>query len=372
MRGMKMGPEKRTGTQSRRGTHVANSGSAELQWGSGGITQIGDGASNAGDLYVDGANALAEVGNAGSDNVVSGLTTIANNGTLDLRDGTVVSLANLATDAGLLNFENNETVTIGSSLNLAPSGRIKVDTYDNASGGSQITITGNLTNGTYNSFGDGGISVGNSNLKTASRLSVTGTLNNIGLVVLIGTSNAAATLAVGGGVSTSGECRSDDPDRHRQLCQPRYHHDLRQRCAADGERLDLAFEHHRLGYGQVRESTRYSRSDRLEQHLCPVHGGLGIGREHLDEAGSRRAVAGPLAGLAGYHHHELPGAAGCRLDGILYSAWMSVSATGTETAQVVLRRSMSAPAAAVGRPVRLLGQRPSRRALVPQRGRSAK
>jgi hypothetical protein len=103
---------------------VGDAGGAVLQYGSGGITQIGDGASNGSDLYIDGTNAFVEVGATNSNNALSGLATIASNGLVDLRDGTSV------------------TTTSGLTVN-GGSARLKVDAYG-GQGGSTVTIGGNL------------------------------------------------------------------------------------------------------------------------------------------------------------------------------------------------------------------------------------
>jgi hypothetical protein len=153
---------------------VGDTGGAFLQWGSGGITQIGDGASNGGYLFIDGANAFAEIGATNSNSALTGLTTIASNGLLELRDGTSVT-----TTTGL-------TVSGGSA-------RLKVDAYGGR-GGSTVTIGGNLVNSSTGSFGDGGVSVGNGNMSVADLLTVNGTFTDTGgSVALIGGSQAGAT-----------------------------------------------------------------------------------------------------------------------------------------------------------------------------------
>jgi hypothetical protein len=170
---------------------VGDTGGAFLQWGSGGVTQIGDGASNGADLYIDGANAFAEIGATGNDSAIAGLTTIASNGTLDLRDGTPASIPDLATDAGLLNLEGGETIS--TTVALTVTGRLKIDAYGGR-GGSSVTIGGNLVNSSFGSFGDGGVSVGDGGTSMADLLTVEGTLTNTGgLVNLTGGNQAGAT-----------------------------------------------------------------------------------------------------------------------------------------------------------------------------------
>src|SRR3984957_14254407 len=154
--------------------NVNLSGDARLEYGSGGITQIGDGTSNGGDLFIDGANAFAEIGATNSNSALTGLTTIAGNGVLDLRDGTSV------------------TATSGLAVN-GGSARLKVDAYGGR-GGSTVTIGGNLVSSSFGSFGDGGVSVGNGNMSVADLLTVNGTLTNTGATVsLSGGSQAGAT-----------------------------------------------------------------------------------------------------------------------------------------------------------------------------------
>ncbi len=78
----------------------ANAGTAAVQWGSGGITQVGDGASNGADLLLDGAKAFAAVGATNSNSALTNLGTIASNGLVDLRDGVTVTTAGSLTVAG--------------------------------------------------------------------------------------------------------------------------------------------------------------------------------------------------------------------------------------------------------------------------------
>ncbi len=159
---------------------IANTGTAVLQWGSGGITQIGDGASHGGDLFIDGAHALAEVGATSSNSALANLATIASNGILELRDGASVTTANGLTIAG-------------------GTARLKVDGYG-GSGGSAVTIGGNLANGSFGSFSDGGVTVGNSNMTVGDTLTVNGTIDNAGGIfdVIGGQAGAKAQVIVTG------------------------------------------------------------------------------------------------------------------------------------------------------------------------------
>src|SRR5208282_2187809 len=63
------------------------SASAAVEWGSGAITSIGDGVSNAGYLSLVGSTAYAEVGATNSDSALKTLATIASNGQLYLDNG---------------------------------------------------------------------------------------------------------------------------------------------------------------------------------------------------------------------------------------------------------------------------------------------
>ena len=159
---------------------VGDAGGASLQWGSGGITQIGDGAGNSGYLYIDGSNAFAEIGATNSNSALDTLSTIAGNGVLDLRDGvTVTTSGSLTVDGG--------------------DGRLKVDAYG-GSGGSDVTIGGDLTNSSFGNFSDGGVSVGNGNMSTGSTLTVDGAFNDTGglLEITGGRTGAAAGMTVAG------------------------------------------------------------------------------------------------------------------------------------------------------------------------------
>ena len=155
----------------------ANTGtSAIVQWGSGGITQIGDGASNSGYVQVDGVAAYLEVGATNSNSALKGLTTIASNGELQLEYG------------GL--------VTTTGALTVNAGGTLYVD--EQSSGGSSLTLGGSLTNG-------GNMYVGNYYMGSPSNVKVTGTLTNTDfLEVSAGnTAGANALLNVTGAVAST-------------------------------------------------------------------------------------------------------------------------------------------------------------------------
>ena len=152
-----------------------STGSAAVEFGSGGITSIGNGSSNSGYVLLDGANAYLEVGSANNNNALNGLKTIASNGELDLQDGAAVT-----TTGGLAN--NN---------------LLRVD--DGGNGGSSVNIGGSLTNSGYLQMGNGGMT-------SASTVKVTGTLNNAGGTVSVeggSTSAADALLSVSGAASST-------------------------------------------------------------------------------------------------------------------------------------------------------------------------
>ena len=165
---------------------AGNAGGASLQYGSGAIAQIGDGASNGADLAIDGSNAFAEIGATNSNNALNALGTINGNGLLDLRDDVKVS-------------------TTGNLTVLGGDGRLKVDAYG-GHGGSKVTIGGNLTNGSFGNFSDGGVSVGNGNMTVGDTLAVHGTVDNTGGILdVTGGLTAAATarLIVTGAVQST-------------------------------------------------------------------------------------------------------------------------------------------------------------------------
>ncbi len=158
---------------------VGNAGGASVTWGSGGITQIGDGGANSGNLYIDGANAYAEVGATNSNSALTGLTSIASNGQLDLRDGAVVSTSGPLTVVGGGN-----------------AGGLKVD-YNGGAGGSQVTVGGNLINQSNGFNGNGGVDVGSGQMSNADSLAVHGSLTNTGAVLNVtGGAVAGATARV--------------------------------------------------------------------------------------------------------------------------------------------------------------------------------
>ncbi len=129
----------------------SNVGSAAVEWGSGGITQIGDGVSNAGYVLEQGAEAYLETGATNSNSALKGLATIASNGELQMQDGAA------ATTTG--------------ALTVASGGQLRVD--DGGTGGSSLILGGSLTNSGY-------AQVGNYYMTSPSTLKVTGTFTGTG------------------------------------------------------------------------------------------------------------------------------------------------------------------------------------------------
>jgi hypothetical protein len=145
----------------------SNAGSAAMEWGSGGITQIGDGVSNAGYVLADGASAYLEVGATNSNSALKGLTTIASNGELQLEYGA--------------------SVTTTGALTVARGGDLYVDA--NGGGGSSLNLGGSLTN-------SGTMQVGNYYMTSPSTVNVTGTYTGTGATTLVDAGNTAGANAL--------------------------------------------------------------------------------------------------------------------------------------------------------------------------------
>ncbi len=156
------------------GTYEAegNIGSAAVQWGSGSITQIGDGASSPGLVYLSNPNGYLEIGATNSDSALKGLTTIASNGELQMNYG-----ASLTTTTAL-------TVNGDGQLYVSNSG----------AGGDVLTLGGSFTNTGYTQIGTFGMG-------SASAVNVTGSYTGTGGTVLLqggNTSTATALLKMSG------------------------------------------------------------------------------------------------------------------------------------------------------------------------------
>jgi hypothetical protein len=144
-----------------------NGGSAAVKWSSGGITQIGDGGSNQGIVYVTGANAYLEIGATNSNSALKGLTSIAGNGELELDGGTSV------TTTGALAVNSNGQLFVG----------------DFGTGGGTLNVGGSLTNA-------GNMEIGNTGSGSAATVKVTGTYTNTGGKVLLQGGNASGSNAL--------------------------------------------------------------------------------------------------------------------------------------------------------------------------------
>jgi hypothetical protein len=127
-----------------------NVGSAAVEWSSGGVTSIGDGSSHSGSVVLSG-NAFLKIGAANSNSALTGLTTIASNGELDL-------------DAGV-------SVTTSGALTINSGGVLRIDNF--TAGGSSLTSKGSLTNNGY-------LQVGNTGLSSPATLNAAAALTNGG------------------------------------------------------------------------------------------------------------------------------------------------------------------------------------------------
>ena len=153
---------------------VAVAGDAALEFGSGGITTIGSGAS----LLLVGAEAQILTDDGGR----SALTGLAeNDGTLRLRGDSIYGGggASLTTTTSF----NNVQIT-------------NVNSY-RRDGGSAITFGGTLTN-------EGTFDIGNGNLSAPTTVSANG-LNDSGTLALLGSGTALAELIVNGAATTTGD-----------------------------------------------------------------------------------------------------------------------------------------------------------------------
>jgi hypothetical protein len=136
-------------------------GSASVEFGSGGITSIGDGGSNRGQILLQGSNAYLETGATNSNSALNTLSTIASNGNIQLQYGAKVTTGGALTNSGYLYVDNSGT------------------------GGSSLTLGGSLTNPLY-------LQIGNYDTTSSSTVKVTGTVNDAGGTVQIYGGNTAA------------------------------------------------------------------------------------------------------------------------------------------------------------------------------------
>ncbi|MGA2739325.1 MAG: hypothetical protein ABSG65_18030 [Bryobacteraceae bacterium] len=182
----------------------AYAGSAAVEWGSGGITSIGNGASAAGTVDLSGSSAYMEIGATNSNSALKNLATIASNGGLQIQDGASVTIARALTVAngGYLDLDNGGNG--GSSLNiggaLTNSGNVQVGNFYMTSG-STASVGTSLTNSST-----GTIDVVGANYDAVNAvLKVTGpSLSNSGTINLEGNNLGDAELEIAGNVALSG------------------------------------------------------------------------------------------------------------------------------------------------------------------------
>lgn len=124
-----------------------NTGGAAVEYGNGGITQIGDASVQYTNLSLDGPNAYMELSSApGNNSALTGLKTINTNGSLALLDGASMSTAGALTNDGGLVLQIQSTLRVGG--NMANVGYVQLG-Y--GLGGETLSTSGNLTNsGTMN------------------------------------------------------------------------------------------------------------------------------------------------------------------------------------------------------------------------------
>src|SRR4029077_5629016 len=134
-------------------------GGAAVEYGSGMISQIGDGTTNSGVLSLNGANAFMEVGATTSSSALAGLGLVASNGQLVLANGPTVSTTGALTNNGFIEVASGRaatTLSVGgkltagtsSSLDLFGGGTagltavVNVAGTFNTSSGANITLDG--------------------------------------------------------------------------------------------------------------------------------------------------------------------------------------------------------------------------------------
>jgi hypothetical protein len=178
-----------------------SAGSSAVEFGSGSITSIGDGVSNPGSVALEGPNAYMEVGATNSESALTGLTTIASNGSLYLYGGASLTTPSALTNNGTLSVDNGDGG--GSSFTskgaLTNNGTVQVGSEDLTSTGT-LNTTAAVVNGSA-----GQISVYGGNTAGGNGVwNVTGpTIANSGTISLSG-SVADATLEIGANVAISG------------------------------------------------------------------------------------------------------------------------------------------------------------------------
>jgi hypothetical protein len=151
----------------------AAAGSAAIEWGSGAITSIGNGASGAGEVTLSGTSAYMEIGATNTNSALKTLATIASNGQLQLESGA--------------------SVTDTAALTVNSGGILGVDAFDG--GGSILRMGGALTN-------SGSMQIGNYYMTSSSTVEVAKGFTNTSTVAIdaagANASTANAVLEVTG------------------------------------------------------------------------------------------------------------------------------------------------------------------------------
>jgi hypothetical protein len=125
---------------------TGNAGGALVDFGSGGITQIGDGTA-ATTLWLSGSNAQVDVvGGSGPNSALSGLSTIAANGALELWAGATVGAAGPLTNNGHIYVSSTALPSfLGVGGEMTNNGLVVLG-YPQAVSGSTIAVAGSLLN----------------------------------------------------------------------------------------------------------------------------------------------------------------------------------------------------------------------------------
>ena len=154
---------------------------ALLEFESGEITTID------GELQLNSAKArVADAGSTSTNSALTGLTTVD----------------------GYSFWRNGATVTTTGNLSLTGDTLELDGPYDGGSGGTSLTIGGNLTNSSTNGYG---VWVGNTGITSADTLTVKGTggLFNTGYITIQGSASATAKLVVTDTATSSGTISID-------------------------------------------------------------------------------------------------------------------------------------------------------------------
>jgi hypothetical protein len=215
------------------GTYDFGGGSAAVEYGSGGITQIGTGgpgASGGGSIALIGPNSYMELSTApGSNSALAGLKTIASNGGLGLQDGASLSTTGALTNNGsiglysgapgpetLLNVAGAAPGTLTGSFGVGETAGEAALEYssggitqigDGTSQGGSLDLDGSTA---YVEIGATNSNSALTNLKTvaangsltlqgSASVSTAASLTNDGTIKMVG-----STLSVGAGITNSG------------------------------------------------------------------------------------------------------------------------------------------------------------------------